>query len=133
MMMMMINRTVKNEKNDVCIICLDDEVEESSMKFPDAIHRLSLSSLCNCSCDVHAKCVAEWLDISSRCPICRIPLQKYGTSTYWSIGRRRQQLNREYAKKMIIVVLTIPIYLGMHLFIFYISMYAMIRMICAII
>lgn len=139
--MTMMRKLIKNEKkekNDVCIICLDDRTVERPLKLFDAIYQLNFFTICSCSCDVHKTCMKSWMNVSPKCPICRIILKKYDFNheiQYWINPplNRRRPLNAENAKKMIMIMLTIPVYLGMHLCIFYVSTYAIVKIICSVI
>lgn len=148
-MRLMIRRPIKNEinekcekceKNDVCIICLDDRTAERPLKLFDAIHQLKFFTRCSCSCDVHKICMKEWINVSPKCPICRTMLIKYNGNDVFHyllnppspplfINERGRHPDGENVKKMIMMMITIPIYLGMHLIIFYISTYLMVRIV----
>lgn len=121
------------EKNDVCIICLDDNIRGRPMKLSEAIYQLNFYSICSCSCDVHTACMKEWSDVSPKCPICRIPLRKYKTILYWltqpSFNNRRRQLNRENVKTILTIV-TIPVCMGLHILVFYILSCVVTQIIC---
>ena len=136
-------RPIKNEKNDVCIICLDDRAVERPLKLFDAIYQLNFFTICSCSCDVHKTCMKSWMNVSPKCPICRTLLKKYDFNDaiqHWIkpplplfINRRGRDINRENAKKIVMIMLTIPVYLGMHLFIFYVFTYAIAKIIFSIV
>lgn len=131
--MTIFKQPVENETSDGCIICLDDNVKECSLKLSDAIYQLNFLNICSCSCNVHIKCADEWFNISPKCPICRTKLKKnYKNPINLLVNLRRRQLNRENAKHMMFIILT-PLYVAMHLIIFYVFTFTIARITCSVI
>lgn len=73
-----IENVPSNEKNscsDECFVCLSvelhDEVCPIKLRRDDVYLR-------NCCCDgfIHRRCLDDWYDVSSKCPVCRLYMVK---------------------------------------------------------
>ena len=67
-----------NEKNicaDECFVCLSVELYDEP--YPIKLRRDDVY-LRNCCCDgfIHKKCLDDWYDVSSKCPVCRLYMEK---------------------------------------------------------
>jgi hypothetical protein len=65
----------KNTCTDECFVCLSVELNDEecpiNLRRDDAYLR-------NCCCDgfIHRKCLDDWYDVSSKCPVCRLYMAK---------------------------------------------------------
>ena len=124
----------------VCVICLDDSQLTQPIKLDVAINELQFNKTCECLCDVHVKCVKEWLSVSRKCPICRIALlervnrlsltNQYILSHHFDVingipVRRRSMSNQ--IKMVLSNVAFLPIYLTIHIFVMYTIVYSILK------
>jgi hypothetical protein len=110
--------------DNLCVVCLDDTVKVCPVKLPNAMYQLNYFSLCVCSCDIHETCMKTWVGISLKCPICRIPLQKYESGIYWIkqyFFTRKSRVDGGRIK------ISFPLYLSAHLIGFCMFMYVILK------
>jgi hypothetical protein len=124
----------------VCIICLDDSQLIPPIKLDVAINELQFNKSCNCLCDIHVKCVKEWLSVSHKCPICRMKLMERVNHLNWTnqypishhfdvingIPVRRRTISNQI-KLFLSNVAFLPIYLIIHIFVMYTIVYSILK------
>jgi len=124
----------------VCVICLDDSQLIRPIKLDVAIHELQFNKSCKCLCDVHVKCVKEWLNVSHKCPICRTSLgervnhlswtNQYPISHNYDIINGIPVMNRSVSNRIKLFlsnIVFIPIYLMVHVFVIYTIVYSILK------
>jgi hypothetical protein len=57
------------EDSNICLICLIPDIDKNPIKNMKEFS--NIITTCNCKPFIHDKCLIQWLDNSSTCPICR--------------------------------------------------------------
>ena len=60
-----INIVNKELKNNICFICFDEKIPALKLKNINCYIKN-----CECNIDIHEKCLDEWYNKNSTCPIC---------------------------------------------------------------
>lgn len=107
------------EKDDNCIICLDECVDEDYLKFPIS------KSTCECKYNMHVRCFKE---CKPECPMCRSKIKSIKINDFTGIARYTnynelynvEEHNKKYCFCIFIVCfITTLIVLGVFVYIFY--------------
>ena len=60
---------------DECFVCLSVELDDEDYPTKLRCNDLYLK-FCRCDGFIHQKCLDDWYDVSNKCPICRIYMEK---------------------------------------------------------
>ena len=64
-----------NTCTDECFVCLSVELDDEECPTKLRCNDLYLRH-CRCDGFIHKKCLDDWYDVSNKCPICRIYMEK---------------------------------------------------------
>ena len=64
-----------NTCTDECFVCLSVELDDEECPIKLGCNDLYLR-ICRCDGFIHQKCLDDWYDVSKKCPVCRIYMEK---------------------------------------------------------
>ena len=112
------------EKDDNCIICLDECIEDDYFKFPIS------KSTCECKYNMHVKCYKQY---KPECPMCKKEIKPLRISDFKGMSRysnyneyydTEERLNKKLCfGKFILCAITLLIILGIFIYIFYFAVF----------
>ena len=68
---------IDNDKENQCLICFQGPIQSNNIIIDDVRLMNEMHFLikkCNCECYSHHKCIEQWIESNSVCPICKGPV-----------------------------------------------------------